>query len=675
MPLSACGFLAQATTAQPDVTTDVLVVFGVVGFALVLFLTERLPIDVTAILLIVVLVVLEPWTGIDPETGISGFANEATITVLAMLILSGGISRTGIVQELGRRMADFAGESTRKQVFATVAATAPVSGFLNNTPVVALLVPIVTDVANRGNTSPSKLLIPLSYASQLGGMLTLIGTSTNILASDVSARLGSEYPELHRFSMFEFTKLGAIVVLVGSLYLIFVGHYLLPERVPPNADYLEEYAVGNYLADVAVVPGSPLAGGTVRDATAALGPAVDVVQVVREGERSVAPQQGTSLAEGDVLVVRTDRDAITTLEDAAGVEPLGRPAGAAALSTSDEGVLTELVVSLDSRLVGERLDLEWFREEFDAAVLGLRSRGELVGDRIVGTRLAVGDTLLVQAPPETLDRLARGDDVIVAREPPRPDYRTEKAPVAVAIMVGVVAVAALELYPILVSALAAVVAMVVTGVLEPNELYDAVEWDIIFLLAGVIPLGIALERTGAAALLAFGIVEAAAVLPAIAVLWLFYLLTALLTNVISNNASVVLLIPVAAAAAAGIDANPFAFVLAVTFAASTAFLGPIGYQTNLFVYGPGGYRFSDYARIGAPLQLLLSVVTVLGIAFFWAFDDRTRLVLSRRSSRRPSPIGRSGIYRYCTRITLTTEPRGTSFLPPVSQNGSEWASF
>jgi di/tricarboxylate transporter len=618
MPVSACDFLVQATSTRPDVTTDVLVVFGVVAFALVLFLTERLPIDVTAILLIVVLVVLEPWTGIDPETGISGFANEATITVLAMLILSGGISRTGVVQELGRRMADFAGESTRKQVFATVAATGPVSGFLNNTPVVALLVPVVTDVANRGNTSPSKLLIPLSYASQLGGMLTLIGTSTNILASDVSARLGSEYPELHRFSMFEFTKLGAVVLIVGSLYLIFVGHYLLPERVPPRADYLEEYAVGDYIADVAVVPGSPLAGGSVRDATAALGPAIDVVQVVREGERSVAPRQGTPLAEGDVLVVRTDRDAITALADAAGVEPLGRPDGTAELSPSNDGVLTELVVSLDSRLVGERLDPEWFREEFDAAVLGVRSRGELAGERIVGKRLAVGDTLLVQAPPDVLDQLARSDDVIVAREPPRPDYRTDKAPVAVAIMGGVVAVAALEIYPILVSALAGVVAMVVTGVLEPNELYDAVEWDIIFLLAGVIPLGIALERTGAAALLAFGIVESAGTLPAIVVLWLFYLLTALLTNVISNNASVVLLIPVAAAAAAGIGANPFAFVLAVTFAASTAFLGPIGYQTNLFVYGPGGYRFSDYARIGAPLQALLSVVTVLGIAFFWS---------------------------------------------------------
>ncbi|WP_436346396.1 SLC13 family permease [Natronorubrum sp. FCH18a] len=610
--------LAQEPVTQPELTTDVLVVFGVVALALVLFVTERLPIDVTAILLIVILVVLEPWTGIDPSTGISGFANDATITVLAMLILSGGIARTGLVQELGRRMAGFAGESLRKQLFATVLATSPVSGFLNNTPVVALLVPVVTDVANRGNTSPSKLLIPLSYASQVGGMLTLIGTSTNILASDISARLGSEYPELHGFSMFEFTQLGVVVVVVGSLYLIFVGHYLLPERVPPRADYLEAYEVGDYVADVAVVPGSPLVGATVGDTTSRLGPEIDVVQVVREGERSIAPRRDTHLEEGDILVVRTDRDAITMLEDAAGVELVGNPQSTPEISDEDgEGIVTELVVSLDSRLVGERLAPESFREEFGAAVLGLRRHGALVGERLVGRRLDVGDTLLVQAPPETLDRLSRRDDVIVAREPPRPEYRADKAPIAVAIMIGVVTVAALEIYPILVTALAGVVAMVVSGVLDANELYDAVEWDIIFLLAGVIPLGIALERTGAATLLAFAVVEAAGVLPTIAVLWLFYLLTALLTNVISNNASVVLLIPVAAAAATGIGANPFAFVMAVTFAASTAFLGPIGYQTNLFVYGPGGYRFSDYARIGAPLQLLLSVVTVLGIAFFW----------------------------------------------------------
>jgi len=515
-------------------------------------------------------------------------------------------------------MAAFAGDSIRKQLFATVLATSPASGFLNNTPVVALLVPVVTDVANRGNTSPSKLLIPLSYASQVGGMLTLIGTSTNILASDISARLGADYPELHRFSMFEFTQLGVIVVLTGGLYLIFVGHYLLPERVPPQADYVAEYKVGDYIADVEIIADSPLAGGTVGDATELLGSEVDIVQVVRDGNRSVAPRQETRIEKGTVLVVRTNRDAIAMLEGVAAVELVGDLQSAAEIEPADtEGVLTELVVSLDSRLVGERLDPERFREEFNAAVLGLRHRGELVTERIVGRRLEVGDTLLVQAPPETLDRLSIRDDVIVAREPPRPEYRSDKALVAVAIMIGVVAVAALELYPILISALAGVVAMVITGVLKPNELYDAIEWDIIFLLAGIIPLGIALEQTGAAAYLAFLVVSTAGFLPPLVVLWLFYIVTGLITELISNNASVVLMIPVAVTAAAAIGANPLAFVFAVTFAASTSFLGPVGYQTNLFVYGPGGYRFTDYFRIGAPLQLLLSLVTVFGIAFFW----------------------------------------------------------
>jgi di/tricarboxylate transporter len=220
-------------------------------------------------------------------------------------------------------------------------------------------------------------------------------------------------------------------------------------------------------------------------------------------------------------------------------------------------------------------------------------------------------------PAEGVDRLTRNPDVIVAYEPFEPTYRTEKAPWAVAIMLGVVGLATFEVLSILVAALAGVVAMVVTGVLEATELYDAVRWDVVFLLAGVIPLGIALERTGAAAFLASQVVALSGSLPTILVLWLFYLATGFITEVISNNASVVLLIPVAAASAAQIGANPFAFVLAVTFAASTAFLGPVGYQTNLFVYGPGGYRFTDYTRVGAPLQLVLSIVTVTGIAFFW----------------------------------------------------------
>jgi len=593
------------------------VVLGVVALAILLFVTERLPVDVTAILIMVVLTLLEPWTTITPRAAISGFANEATITVLAMLILSSGISQTGLVQALGRRMADFAGDSLQRQLLAIIGIASPVSGFLNNTPVVAVLVPVVSDLANRGNTSPSKLLIPLSYASQLGGMLTLVGTSTNILASSISARLGRRYPELHAFSMFEFTQLGLVVALVGGAYLLFVGHHLLPERVPPSADYLREYAVGDYLAELAVDPESRLVGETVETVTTILGPEIDIVELVRRGDDSVAPRGDERLQPGDAIVVRTNRAVVGRVRQVDEFTFLGGEPAVETMTESETGRLVELVVGLDSRLVGERLDPERFREEYGAAVLGLRSWGDGVVERIVGKRLAVGDTLLVEVSEERLDTLTRIPDVIVAREAPTPSYRTEKAPAAVAILVAVVALAAADVVPILVSALAGVVAMVVAGVLDPNELYDAVEWDIIFLLAGVIPLGVALQRTGGAGYLATLVVDLSGTLPTVIVLWLFYIATGLITEVISNNASVVLLIPVAAASAAQIGANPFAFVLAVTFAASTAFLGPIGYQTNLFVYGPGGYRFSDYFRIGAPLQLLLSVVSVSGIALIW----------------------------------------------------------
>jgi di/tricarboxylate transporter len=608
---------APLVQTQPGLTLDIVVVLGVVALALVLFLTEAVPVDVTAILLMVVLAVLEPWTTISATDAISGFASEATITVLAMLILSSGISRTGLVQALGRRMTDFAGTSLRRQLIATVGITSPMSGFLNNTPVVALLVPVVTDLANRGDTSPSKLLIPLSYASQLGGMLTLIGTSTNILASDVSARLSGRYPELHRFSMFEFTQLGVIVVLVGGAYLIFVGHRLLPARLPPNQDFLDTYDVGDYVTELVVEPDSRFVGESVRTVTAELGPEIDIVEVVRDASESIAPRQADQLSAGDHLVVRTDRAGLAQQSTIDGVALVRGDPAVDTIETTDTGTLTELVVALDSRVVGERLNPERFREEYGAAVLGLRSAREGLVERIVGRKLRVGDTLLVEAPEENIDRLSRQQDFIVAYEPPTPSYRREKAPIAVAILAAVVGLATLEIFPLLISALAGVVAMVLTGVLEPNELYDAVEWDIIFLLAGVIPLGIALEETGAAAFLADQLVVQFGWLPPVAVLWLFYMLTGLITEVISNNASVVLFIPVAAASAAQIGANPFAFVLAVTFAASTAFLGPIGYQTNLFVYGPGGYKFGDYFRIGAPLQLILSVVVTVGIVVFW----------------------------------------------------------
>jgi di/tricarboxylate transporter len=629
----------------PPITPGMAFVFVVVAGALVLFATERVPVDVTAIGVMVALLVVEPLTAlladagllagrlyvlhrpgdaIDPvAVGLSGFASSATITVLAMFILSAGVQRTGVIQILGARIAGLTGDSETRQLGATVGIVGPISGFINNTAAVAILLPMVTDLAHKGKTSPSKLLMPLSFASMFGGTLTLIGTSTNILASDLAGRLAIEdparYGALHPFSMFEFTQLGVILLVVGSVYLMTIGRLLTPERITPRGDLTQEFEMADYLTEVSVREDSPIVGQTVEEALEATDFDIDIVQLIRDRRTFLEPLGPKVIQAGDVFALRTDRDTLVELLDAEGLDVVPDVVvDADELDRAEERQnLVEVVVAPGSSLVGESLASANFRQRYDASVLALRRGGALIRERMDRTTLRVGDTLLIQAAGDSIDRLNNNPDFIVAREVERPDYRESKIFVAVGIVAAVVAVAALTPIPIVVSALAGALGMVLTGCLRSAEIYDAVQWDVIFLLAGVIPLGLALEATGGAALIADLLVLAAPSFPPLVVLGLMYVVTAVLTNIISNNASVVLMIPVAAEAAVQLNANAFAFVLAVTFAASTAFMTPVGYQTNLFVYGPGGYRFTDYLRVGAPLQAIFAVVTTLGIAFFW----------------------------------------------------------
>jgi di/tricarboxylate transporter len=607
-----------------------LAVFVVVLAALVLFSLEPVPIDITALGIMVTLLLFGPITEgladaglleapivlVSTAEGISGFASGATVTVLAMFILSAGVQQTGVVQLLGAKIAALTGDDEGRQLGATVGLVAPISGFINNTAAVAILLPMVTDIAHEGKSSPSKLLLPLSYASMFGGTLTLIGTSTNILAAELVAR--PEY--LGRpLGMFEFTPLGIVVGIAGVAYLLTVGRWLTPERIPPRDDLTEEFEMGEYLTEVVVREDSPILGRTVRDALVETELDVDLIQLIRDEEVFLEPLGPKVIQPGDVFAVRTDRDTLVELLDAEGLDLIPEV-------TVDESELeqaeaphnlVEVVVAPGSFLVGETLASTNFRQRYDATVLALRRGPELVRQRLDRIRLRVGDTLLIQGPADSIDRLATSRDFIVADEIERPDFRRSKIPVALGIVAAVVFAAALTPVPIVASALAGSLAMVLTGCLRPTEVYDSVQWDVIVLLAGVIPLGIAMQRTGGADFLAELVVLAGGALPTIGVLALMYVVTALLTNVISNNAAVVLMIPVAAETAARVDASLFAFILAVTFAASTAFMTPVGYQTNLFVYGPGGYRFTDYLRVGTPLQLLFAAVTTAGIAVIY----------------------------------------------------------
>ena len=612
---------ALSTVAEiPPLTAEILVLFAIIFVALSLFVFEPLPIDIVAIAVVVTLVVLEPWTGVDAATGIGGFASTATITVLAMFVLSEGIRRTGLINIVGNGIAERYGSSPYKQLLAVLGLSGGTAGFINNTPVVAVMIPMVNTLSRKTGISPSKLLIPVSYAAMLGGMLTLIGTSTNILASDVSARL-IDRP----FSMFEFTGLGVLVLVTGVVYLATVGRLLIPERITMGDELIEGFEMTEYLTEVVVADDSRLVGKTVNQCFAELDIDADIVQLVRNEQVFTEPLDRKEVRPGDILVLRTDQESLFTLIETEGID-LAPDADVtdARLQAEETGVepeaeqeLVEVVISPEASILGETLESMHFRQRYDATVLAIRRGGEIIHARMDERRLRAGDTLLIQASEETVERFANDREFILAQELTRPDFRYSRIPVSLGIVGAVVGLAAIDALPIVISALAGIVAMVATGCVRPNEVYEAVDWGVIFLLAGLIPLGVAMERTGAAEWLATTILVFAVGLSPAVVLGLFYLFTALITNVVSNNASVVLMIPVAIEAAEAIGADPFTFVLAVTFGASTAMLTPIGYQTNLMVYGPGGYKFTDFFRVGAPLQLLLTVVTTLGLLWIW----------------------------------------------------------
>ncbi|WP_263792232.1 SLC13 family permease [Salinibacter sp.] len=597
---------------MPSVSAGALLVFLIILVALILFVTEPVPVDVTALGVMVTLMVLRPWTGISPSEGVSGFSNAATITILAMMILSEGVRRTGVIQRIQSIVSSYTGANVHKQLGATIGLAGPLSGIINNTAAVAILLPMVSDLAHENRTSPSKLLLPLSYASMAGGMLTLIGTSTNLLASSISGELIGQ-----SFSMFEFTHLGLIVFGACALYLLTVGYWLAPSHVIPRSER-ESTRQNVFLTEVTVGDESPFVGQALEEALDRVDFEANVTQLIRDGGHRREPPLSTTIQARDAFTIRLTEDALRTLFDVDGIDLVPDVATEADLQTlGPDETLVEIVVTSGSDLVGETIASAGLQDFYRAAVLALRRGAETAHERLTDFALRPGDVLLIESKAETVDRLANDPNVLVAGELELQRFRSAKLPLAVGTVLAVVGLAAFGVLPIMVAALGGVVVMIATGVVKAAEAYEAVQWDVIFLLAGVIPLGKALSKTGGAELLGALLVSSADVLPTVLVLGLFYLLTALMTNLISNQASVVLLLPVAVDVATRLGANPFAFVLTVTFAASTAFMSPVGYQTNLFVYGPGGYDFGDYVRVGGPLQLLLAVVTTLGIVAFW----------------------------------------------------------
>ncbi|HSK79077.1 MAG TPA: SLC13 family permease [Thermoanaerobaculia bacterium] len=591
-------------------TFEILLVLAILAGAVACFATERLPVDLVALLVLSALLV----GGIlNPEQAISGFSNTATVTVAAMFVLSAGLARTGVVKLLGRRLATVGRLGLQPTLIALMVLIGVVSAFINNTAAVAIFLPIVLGLARDMRVSPSKLLIPLSFASMFGGVCTLIGTSTNILVSSIAEQHGQA-----PFGMFELAPLGLVLFAVGVLYLLTAGMRLIPDR-RSGTDLAESYGMGDYLTEILVLPESPAVGRPLRESPLVRELDLDVLEILRGDRRLPAPGAETVLQPGDLLRVRCDVQKILHAEKQEGIVLKSGLKWRDEEPSASEAALVEAVIAPGSALEGKTLKEAGFRQIYGGTALAIRHRGEVMRERLATTRLRSGDVLLVEVRRDRLEALKRNSSFVIVSEIGLDEPRQDKLWVALAIVGGVVASAALGLFPIVGSAILGSVLLVLTRCITLDEAYQAIEWRVVFLLGGILPLGLALEATGAAGLLSSLLVDTVGAWGPVAMVAAFYLLTSLLTETMSNNATAALLAPIAISAAAALGVDPRPFLVAVTFAASASFMTPVGYQTNTLIYGPGHYRFFDFLRVGAPLNLLFWLIATLLIPRIWSF--------------------------------------------------------
>ena len=583
---------------------SIVLTLSVTAIALVLFMVERFPSDITALGVMVALILLKQVT---PQEGIAGFSNPATITVMAMFILSAGIARTGVLQNASSWLIRWGGKQLSQQIFTLGIIVGPLSGLINNTAIVSVFLPIVEDFCQQHRISPSKLLMPLSFATILGGMITVIGTSTSVLASGLAGDLG-----LGEFSLFQFTALGMITFVVGLAYLGLVAPWLLPNRQVDDRGLSQKYGMKDYVSELVITPRSSLVGQTLRASQLQRRFDVDVLELIRNDTHFPQPFADKTLAAGDILLARGGKQDLLKIRESEGLEILpdvqfGQKSWQRDVS-EEEGIAEALVIA-NSNMIGSTLKDMRFRQRYNVTVLAIRRGQELLRDRMGKVSLRFGDLLLVQGPKQSLVGIQTSRNLLLLEQRDLDTLRTGKANIALAIGLAVILATVVTDYPILVSALAGVLAMVVTGCLKPGELYQAVRWDVIFLLACLIPLGTAMQNSGATEWLSDQLVQVSGDLSSYWLLTLIYVLTVLLTAVLSNNASVILLLPIGAQVAQSIGISPLTVIFVITFAASNSFMTPIGYQTNTMIYSAGGYRFLDFLRVGGPLSLLMAIIT------------------------------------------------------------------
>ena len=574
------------------ITLQIVLVLLVVILALYLFFKEIFSTDVTALIIMVLLIVLKLVT---PEEGISGFSNHAVITILAMFILSAGIEQTGLIHRLSLKVFGITKSNQFLQLILIMLLVAVFSGFLNNAAIVAILLPFVLNLSKMSGTIASKLLIPLSYVSMSAGMLTLIGTSTNLLANDTIHRLG-----LTQFKMFDFWKIGFYVLLITFVYFIIIGYWILPIR--KNKKNSSAHDELKYSYEIKIPEKSRMIGKEIKNTILRKKYKVKIILLRRETLKWTENFSNRVLKEGDLITIESSKSILNNLSIEPGINVLTKE------ENNNHTETLHMIIPQASKYIGMKIKNFHTELKNNMVVLAVRQKTKKISDKIEKIKLNQGDLLVLKTSTKFSEKLKQ-DKHLMLFEHSRTAYRTNKRLPAILIMIGVIAIAALNIYPILVTALVGIVLMFMFGVITPKEAYASVRWDVIFMLAGLIPLGIALEKSGASTLIASLLSKYLVNLDVIYVLIGFYIFTTVLTEILSNNASVILLVPIAIDLATQLDINPYSMILVIMFAASTSFLTPVGYKTNTMIFGTGLYKFSDFFRVGIILNIILSVAT------------------------------------------------------------------
>ncbi len=579
--------------------------------AFFLFATDYVSFDIAALILLFSLLA----TGIlTLDEGLSGVSHPATVTIGCMFILSEGLRRTGILNKAG----DFFSKRLQQNfwfwMLVMMLFISLMSSIMNNTAVVIIFIPILIRVADDLGISASKLLMPVSFAAIMGGICTLIGTSTNILVASIAESQG-----VASFSIFDFTPVGLGLLVTGYLFLFVVGIKMIPPRRKEKEELTEEYEMGNYLTDLVVEPGSNLIGNTLDEDALTEQFDLDVLRIFKSDRNQSAQRSNVKIQSGDTLRFRGSAAEIDKLLNREDLIPLAAHNWFDVDLRHGRDALIEAVVSPESTLEGKSLDELNFYQNYGAVPLAIRHHGELKHEELNKIKLDGGDSLLLSLSSDRIAEIENNPAFVIASEVDVMRQRSNKTFIALSILLSVVGVGALELLPIAVSAGGGVILMILTGCLSTEEAYNAVNWRIIMLLAGVIPMGIAMDKTGAAGLMAQTLVDQLAAWGPHALLGGFYLLTMLLSAIISTNASAALVAPLAIEIAQAIGVNPEPFIISVSYAASLTFLTPFGHHANTLIYGAGQYRFTDFTKVGLPINLLFWALAVFLIPTIWPF--------------------------------------------------------